>query len=152
MKKFLSVFISILLLSSLAACGGETNTVKDFAVEDAGTLLESGAFTESLTGIDTEVACALYGIDETTVTGCAAYGATATSAEELAIFTFDSEDSAQAALKQLGYRIEDRTEELRDYLPDELPKLEGAVTQQRGASVLLLIAQDSQGWEKLLED
>ncbi len=154
MKKFPSVIISALLVLSLAACGGGQGEVKPFDPDaDAKTLLEAqGVFSASMTAIDTEVACALYGIDETTVTGCAAYGATATSAEELAIFTFDSEDSAQAALKQLGYRIEDRTEELRDYLPDELPKLEGAVTQQRGASVLLLIAQDSQGWEKLLED
>ncbi len=154
MKKFPSVIISALLVLSLAACGGGQGEVKPFDPDaDAKTLLAAqGVFSASMTAIDTEVACALYGIDETTVTGCAAYGATATSAEELAIFTFDSEESAQAALKQLGYRIEDRTEELRDYLPDELPKLEGAVTQQRGASVLLLIAQDSQGWEKLLED
>ena len=154
MKKFLALLLVFLIAASLAACGGGQGEVKPFDPDaDAKTLLEAqGVFSASMTAIDTEVACALYGIDETTVTGCAAYGATATSAEELAIFTFDSEDSAQAALKQLGYRIEDRTEELRDYLPDELPKLEGAVTQQRGASVLLLIAQDSQGWEKLLED
>ena len=127
MKRFPSVVISVLLALSLAGCGGQ-DAPRPFDPEsDAQALTEAqGVFSASMTAIDADVACALYGIDENTVTGCAAYGATATSAEELALFTFDSEDSAQAAVKLLQLRVEDRTEELRDYLPDELPKLEKA--------------------------
>lgn len=142
MKKFLSVFISILLLSSLAACGGETNTVKDFAVEDAGTLLESGAFTESLTGIDTEVACTRYGVDPATVTSGAVYGSTGATAEELAVLTFDSAAHAEDAKKAVGYWLEDQIEAMASYLPLEVSKLEKTILEVRGASLLLVVAND----------
>lgn len=152
MRKCLSVFVSVLLALSLAGCGGQ-DAPRPFDPEsDAQALLDAqGVFSAPMTAIDGDVACALYGIDESAVTGCAAYSATATSAEELAVFAFDSEDSAQAAAKLLQTRIEDRTEELRDYLPDELPKLEKARVEQRGATALLLVCADYDAAGKLLE-
>lgn len=152
MRKCLSVFVSVLLALSLAGCGGQ-DAPRPFDPEsDAQALLDAqGVFSAPMTAIDGDVACALYGIDEDTVTGAAAYSATATSAEELVIFAFDSEDAAQAAAKLLQTRIEDRTEELRDYLPDELPKLEKARVEQRGATALLLVCADYDAAEKLLK-
>lgn len=152
MKRFPAVVISVLLALSLAGCGGQ-DAPRPFDPEaDAQALTEAqGVFSAPMTAIDADVACALYGIDENTVTGCAAYGATATSAEELALFIFDSEDSAQAAAKLLQLRIEDRTEELKDYLPDELPKLEKARVEQRGATALLLVCADYDTAGALLE-
>ena len=81
------------------------------------------------------------GIDENTVTDCAVYGST-TSAEELAILAFSSNEEAKTAQTLLQYRIEDRTDELRDYLPDELPKLEKAIIELRESSILFVIAAD----------
>ncbi len=103
-----------------------------------------------MTEIDQTTACALYGIDETTVTGSAVYGATG-CAEELAVFTLADADAAQTAAKQLGYRVEDRKEGLADYMPAELPKLDKAVVETRGNSVLLVIAADYAGVETFLE-
>ena len=76
-----------------------------------------------------------------TVTDSAVYGSTS-SAEELAIFTFSDETSAQAAAQQFTYRVEDRRDELENYLPDELPKLDSAIVEVRGNSALLVIAAD----------
>jgi hypothetical protein len=146
MKKVLLVFLSALLCLSLAACGSGSSAQAEPAPfdpeADAQTLLDSGAFSESLTPIDQSVACALYGIDESTVTSSAAYGSLGTTAEELAIFTLTDEAAAQTALKDLQYRVEDRTEELKSYLPDEVSKLDQAVLEQRGTSVLLVVAAD----------
>lgn len=150
-RKFFMLIIAILLGWSFTACSKEEQRPFD-PESDAQALVEAqGVFSAPMTAIDVDVACALYGIDDTTVTGCAAYGATATSAEELAVFTFDSEDSAQAAIKLLQTRITDRTEELRDYLPDELPKLEKARVEQRGASALLLVCADYDAAAKCLD-
>lgn len=142
MKKLLCGILSLALCLSLAACGGKDPA--PFEPEaDAQTLLNSdGVFSEGLEAIDASAACALYGIDEATVTSAAVYGSTGATAEELAIFAFSSAEDAKAAQTQLQYRVEDRTEELRDYLPNELPKLEKAVIQVRGASVLLVVAAD----------
>ena len=38
--------------------------------------------------------------------------------------------------------MEDRTEALASYLPNEITKLQSAVTEARGSSVLLVIAAD----------
>ena len=142
MKKRLCVALSLSLLFSLAACGGKEEKAAPFSPGDATTLLESGAFSEALESIDAETACALYGIDETTVTDAAVYGSTGTTAEELAIFTFTDQDTAQAALTALGYRVEDRKDAMADYLPNEVPKLEKAILEQRENTVLLVVASD----------
>lgn len=140
-KKFLCVFCSAALCLSLAACGGEPAATFDPA--DAPALLAAeGAFTETLEEIDRDTACALYGIDETTVTACAVYGSTGATAEELAIFVLTDETAADAARTALGYRVEDRREELADYLPNETVKLDHAIVEQRDTTVLLVVAAD----------
>lgn len=130
-----------MLVLSLTACGGGKKAFAPAA--DAQALLSAdGVFSEALEPIDQATACALYGIDESSVTGCAVYMANATSAEELAIFTFSGEEEAQTAAALLGYRIEDRIDGLTDYLPNEIPKLEGALVETRGNSALLIVASD----------
>lgn len=142
MKKFLSVFFSALLTVSLTACKQESSPAAFSPDSDAQTLLDSGAFTEALTQIDTEVACARYGIDPATVTGGAVYGSTGATAEELAIFTFDTPDHAEDAKKAVGYWLEDQTEAMSTYLPLEVPKLEKGVLEVREGSLLLVVAND----------
>ncbi|WP_251449065.1 DUF4358 domain-containing protein [Vermiculatibacterium agrestimuris] len=140
MKKILSGIVFAVLCLSLTACGGKTAEFSP--AQDAAELREAeGAFTTALTQIDQATACALYGIDEATVTASAVY-ASPSSAEELAIFTLDSDEAAQAAQTALGYRVEDRLEELEDYMPEEMDKLKDAVIEKRGSSVLLVIASD----------
>ncbi len=150
MKKILSVILSGALALSLAACGEKEPAAFDPAA-DAKTLLDSGAFVDTLEEIDQATACALYGIDESIVTGCAVYMANATSAEELAIFTFSGAEEAQAAATLLGYRVEDQKDALSDYLPGELPKLDKAVVETRSNSVLLAVAADAAPVNDFLE-
>lgn len=141
MKKILTGIISSVLCLSLAACAQVGKAEFDPA-KDAETLLSAeGAFVTTLAQIDQSTACALYGIDEGTVTGCAVYGSPS-SAEELAIFTLNSSQAAEDAATALQYRVEDRAEELEDYMPGEMDKLKDAVIETRGSSVLLVIAAD----------
>lgn len=140
MKKLLSGLLLLPLCLSLAACGKKQASFSP--ARDAAALMDApGVFSSPLTQIDQSTACVLYGIDESTVTESAVYGSTS-GADELAIFTFSGEEDAQAAQTQLQYRVEDRIEELRDYLPQELPKLDGALILVRGASVLFVVAAD----------
>ena len=142
MRKILCAACLSALFLTLSACGGGGEKAEFSPTDDARTLLDSpGVFGEALTEIDQSTACALYGIEETTVTESAVYGSTS-SAEELAIFTFSDETSAQAAAQQFTYRVEDRRDELENYLPDELPKLDSAIVEVRGNSALLVIAAD----------
>ena len=149
MKKLHFVVASLLVVSLLSACGGKGS--KEPApvdpAADAQTLLEAdGVFSGERLEVDQATACTLYGIDEATVESCKVYmGNTGVSLEELAIFTLKDADGAEAALKALGYRLEDQKEAAAgyaDYLKDELSKLDGARTEQRGNSVLLIVAAD----------
>lgn len=146
MKRFLSGLWAAALCLSLSACGGEKSPQPFDPAADAQTLLAtSGLFSESLTQVDKPTACMLYGIDEDLVADCAVYASTGATAEELAIFTLSSQDDVETVSTALGYRVEDRIEGLRDYLPDEVSKLENAVIKTRGASVLLVVAADYAG-------
>lgn len=151
MKKFLSVFLSGVLVFSLSSCGEKALEAFDPAAVYQSLTEASGVFSGELEPVDQATACALYGIDEATVTASAVYMVNATSAEELAVFTLTDEDAAQAAAKQLGYRVSDRIEELTSYLPGEVPKLEGAMVETRGNSVLLLICSNYDAAKKVLE-
>lgn len=152
MKKLLSVFLLTGLLLSLAACGGkEADPPRDFTTADAQTLLDSGAFSEPLEEIDLEIACSLYSLDQGKVTGAAVYGSTGATAEELAVFIFSDTDAATAAKANFETRITDRTEAMADYLPGEVPKLEKAVLEVRGATLLFVVANDYAPVEELLK-
>lgn len=143
MTKRWSGLVAAALCLSLAACGGGDKEAKAFdPAADAQTLLDSGAFSEALVVIDQATACELYGITESTVSSSAIYGSTGTTAEEFAIFTFSNEDDTGTALTALQTRVKDRKEALASYLPDEIPKLDAAVTETRGNSVLLVVAND----------
>lgn len=143
MRKFLFVFLLTGLLLSLAACGGQEETpLRDFTTADAQTLLNSDAFSEALEEIDLDIACELYGLDRNKVNEGAVYGSTGATAEELAIFVFTDADTAQAAQETFQTRIADRSETMKDYLPNEVPKLEKAVLEVRGVTLLFVVAND----------
>lgn len=147
MKKLFCALCSAALCLSLAACGGSgAGAPAPFDPEaDAKTLLETpGVFANPLEEIDQATACALYGIDEATVENCKVYvGNAGVSLEELAVFALTDDTAAEDALAFLQYRVEDQKEAAAGYagyLQEELSKLDGAIVQQRGSSVLLVIA------------
>lgn len=142
MKKFLSVFLFIGILLSLAACKKEEPPKADFTLTDAQTLLDSGAFSEPLEEIDLDIACYLYDLDLDKVSEAAVYGSTGATAEELAVFIFTDAEAAADAKSHFETRITDRTEAMSSYIPTEVPKLEKAVLEVRGATLLFVVAND----------
>lgn len=143
MKKLLSVFLSLCLCLSLVACGGEKTPAEPFSDTVVTTLLESDAFSEELEGIlILELVCELFGVEQDTVTAFGYFGSTGATAEELAFFKFTSEDAAQAAKAGFETRVADRAEAMADYLPNEVPKLEKAIIEVRGNTLLYVVAND----------
>ncbi len=142
MKKFILCLLSAALVLSLAACGGKESEQAAFDPDDAQSLLDSGAFSEALTEVEVEVACGRYGVDPDTVTGGAAYASSGLTAEELALFTFDTPQHAEDAGEAMKLWLKDQTEAMADYLPKEVSKLNDGVIEVRGNSVLLAVAND----------
>ena len=118
---------------------------------DAQTLLDSAAFSEPLEELDLEIACSLYGLDQSKITEAAVYGSTGATAEELAVLVFTDAETASAAKANFEIRISDRAEAMKDYIPTEVPKLEKAVLEVRGNTLLFVVANDYAPAEELLK-
>lgn len=138
--RFLPLAAALCLL--LSACGGGGDATPFDPASAAQALRDSGAFTEALEETDLDTSCMLYGLDADTVSGCAVYTSLSAGAEEIAVLTLKDKEGADAALAALKTRVEDQTEALRDYQPGEVSKLENAIVEQRGNSVLLAVAAD----------
>ena len=108
------------------------------------TVLDSGAFSVELTELDAALLYDFsgYGLDSSTLTASKAYSASG-FAEQVSVTVWKDEAAAQAAVDMFKTYLEDMAATYKDYAPAEVPKLENAVLEQRGGSVLLAVANDA---------
>ena len=93
MKNYIAALLAACFLL-LAGCGGAA-PLEPFDAAVITTLLESGSFSEELEVVDADIACLLYGIDQTLISDCVAYLSTGATAEETTLFTLADENSAE---------------------------------------------------------
>ncbi len=141
MRRLLLPLLALCLC--LSACGGGEEA--GYVPEDtAQALLESGAFTQTLETLDKETACeALYGgLDPETVEECVVYTSLSAGAEEIAVLKLTSTDAAETALEALNTRVAAQREALESYQPEEVSKLDNAIVERKGNTVLMVVAAD----------
>lgn len=139
-----------LILCLLAGCGGGKQASYD-TKETPDALFDSGAFSEDLEQIDTDIACEIYGIDEAQLDDCAVYLSTV-AAEEIAVFKFKTEQQAEAAFPLLQQHQTAQTLAYGSYQPLEVPKLENAILSRRGATLLYVVANDAKAAQAALDN
>lgn len=132
--------LAVCLLLLLCACAREEAAPFDRADVDA--LLAADIFSEPPEEVDSPIACALFGIDQSSVTGCAVYLPTSTNAEALALFVVGEGGDVRAVEDACRAWTQNQAESYGDYAPEHVPKLEGAVLQTRGNTVLLVVGSD----------
>ncbi|MCI8478696.1 MAG: DUF4358 domain-containing protein [Oscillospiraceae bacterium] len=148
-KQLLPFALAFALL--LSACGGDTKEKEYDPAATAAALQESTAFSDALEALDKDVAAILYGLEEGTVQDCAVYTSLSAGAEEIAVLVLSDTDATSAALTALKNRVEDQKTALKDYQPAEVSKLDHAIIQQRGNSVLLVVAADPDAAQAVLD-
>ena len=154
MKQLFHIVPAVLALClTLAACGGgnEETAAFDPAVT-AQSLLDSGAFSDALEEVDTSVAATLYGVDEADIADGVVYMSLSAGAEEIAVLVLSDADAAAAAMEGLEAHVADQRAALESYQPDEVSKLDGAILQQKGNSVLLAVCADPAAAKAVLEE
>jgi len=144
MRRMLLPLLALCLC--LSACGGGEEQAAGYdPAATAQALVDAGVFTQAVDTLDLETACtALYGgLDPETVEEGVVYASLTAGAEELAVLKLNSQSAAEAALAALENRVAEQKEALEGYQPEEVGKLDQAIVERRGNTVLLLVAGDS---------
>lgn len=153
MKRAGSRMIAAILVLVLAlvpvACGKDTAKEFDAKVTPKA-LMDAGAFSEELEELEEVILLRLYELDESKVAASAGFASTGLTAEEVAVLEMTDEAAAKDAEALLQARLEYQKESNEDYRPQEMPKLEKAVIQRRGKTLLFLVAADYAAAEKAL--
>lgn len=123
-----------------------------FEAADVETILGTDIFSEKLEQVDAELVYGLYGLSADAVTDCVAYMSTGASAEEVVLFTVADESGVATIENACEWRLEDQTFGYKDYKASEVPKLENAIVEVRGNTVLFVVANDWEGAEKAVAE
>jgi len=142
MKRII-IILSVCLSLLLTGCG-ETNEDRGYAVSDAAVLLDTdGVFTGKMEEVDTEIAAMIYGIDYATVSEATCHMAinSSVSADEISVWVLTDETAAQSAEQSCQTRLESQIDSYTNYCPDQVPKLEEAMVDRIGNTVLLAVGE-----------
>ena len=144
MKKLLPIVLALSLALSLSACGGGEESYKP---EDVRAMADAGAFSEELEELDGDTAFALYGLadrglEREDLTDCAILRSAGATCEEGAVLVFTGADKAKTAKEALENYVQSQIEANTEYRPAEIPKLEAALVDVRGETLLLVVANE----------
>ena len=158
MRRFAGIAaVLFLLLLPLAACGGAEEKAGFDPEITLQALADAGAFSEELEELDGDTAFTLYGLGNSGLER-----EDLTAAKVLRSAGATCEEGGCPGLHQRGTKrrqpsrcwgdyVQKQIDSNRDYRPQELPKLESAVIQQRENTVLLLVAGDLEAAQGVLE-
>ena len=142
LKRALAGVMAGVIALTLVACGGKKKAAEFDAESTPTALMASGAFSEELEQLEEVILLRLYEMDESKVTASAGFASTGLTAEEVAVFEMTDEAAAEEGEALLRAHLEYQKESNVDYRPDEMPKLEDAVVERRGKTLLFLVAAD----------
>ncbi|MBR6709382.1 MAG: DUF4358 domain-containing protein [Clostridia bacterium] len=148
MNRLLALLLSALLCLTVFTACGDTKTITDPAA------LAEALCNDSLHGTD------LYPIDNSLIasvlavtapyTAAHVYATAGDAADEIAVFVAESEAAAAAILEQLEAHQVAFSQLYSTYAPDQCPRIDGALLEQVGNTVVWCIGHDSDAARKLM--
>lgn len=136
--KITSVFmLFVLLIPALASCGQNR---QPYTPGDAQALLDAGVFDGDMVKVES-FPSALYGIDSEDVAGCVSFRAanTAASCDEVTVLILKDAETAKNVVKALREAVESEIENAKSYCPAAVPRLQAAVIDRIGNTVLFAV-------------
>ena len=147
MKKLICAVLCCLFL--LGGCGtAQPEKEVSFPVAvTTQTLLDSGAFSEQLEELELDIAVMLFWLEGEAADyeGSKVYCSTGATSEMAAVISVRDAERVEAVKTALDNWVASQIEAETNYRPAEAEKLENAIVEARGSSVLLVVAAD---WEK----
>lgn len=145
MKKLFALTACLLL--SLTACSSQGKIDDGEAL--AKDLSEKITYQDELNLMDESLAKQLYGIDD--AENLWVYTGSGATAEEVGVIQMADEASAKDALEKAQQRIETQKDAFTSYVPEEIPKLEKAVTEQYGEYVVLSVSDTPEQAKEVIQ-
>ena len=146
MKKIVCALLAAVLLLVGTACEKEPEKEPSFPAEvTTQALLDSGAFSETLEELDLDIAVMMFWLngDVAEYEGSRVYYSTGATAELAAVISVRDESKVPEVEEALKAWVNNEIEAEKDYRPTEVTKLENAIIESRGFTVLLVVADDA---------
>lgn len=141
MKKSLLVVLFAMMMVVVTACGGSKQV--SFSISTAvDTIKTEGAFTDTLTKCDSDKALSLYGLDGSILAEFEVHISTGATAEEIAIFRVKDTADMATVVAACEKRCADQVAACKDYLPDEIDKLNQPIMIEAGNYVIFVVCDD----------
>ena len=150
MKKTVAFLLAIVCLAALlTGCGGSKKTMEPRAFVDD--VLANANFTDSLNQLSDDVVAQYYGVDSADYTSAIAYGGTAATAEQIAVFEAKDSAAAERILSALQTFVAERVEASKSYGPAAAMSLENAPVKIIGNCVVAVVCADSDSALKVVD-
>lgn len=154
MKKLVTLCMLLAVVLSAAGCGKQ-DAPKSFSVDCIRTLVDAGAFSEELEVLEGDIPFALYALADYSLTlkdlkECAAVRSAGATCEEAAVLIFEEDSQAATAKTALEDYLAAQIESNESYRPQEIPKLESAVVEVRGNTLLFAVPADPDAVNEIL--
>ena len=171
-KKILSTLLVCALVCGAAACSGGTPASTTTAAATTAATTEANSASVSNASAEDITAAVLEatpinsafaqneammennfdGIDVSKIKEFSYYVcASGAYPDEIAVFRFDSSDSAASAVAAVSDRLEYQKKTYKDYTPDEYYKLEGAIIAQSGEWLYYIVTSDNSKAETIVK-
>lgn len=150
MKKTVAFLLAIVCLAALlTGCGGSKKTMEPRAFVDD--VLANANFTDSLNQLSDDVVAQYYGVDSADYTSAIAYGGTAATAEQIAVFEAKDSAAAERILSALQTFVAEKVEAYKSYGPAAAMSLENAPVKIIGNCVVAVVCADSDSAVKVVD-
>ena len=148
-KRLFALVLAALAMAVMAGCGARSDDIQIDIADLSRELREKGEFEDELSPISDAAIQKLYGLED--YVSAEVYVSSGATAEEIALFEFDSTEAAAGGLKQAQFRIEGQRADFESYIPQEVPKLDRAVVEQLGRYVVVCVSDGDAAEEALTE-
>lgn len=141
MKKLIALLLAAVMVFPLSACGQKKIAYDVAATADK--LVQTISFEDEMSELPESMLPKLYNIEEQTLTAAKVYVSTGATAEEVAVFEAKTSNDAKTIENAAKARIEKQKNSFRDYVPEEMPKLENPVIVTEGNYVILCVSNQN---------
>ena len=144
-----AILMALTLFSGCSQTGSKTITAPTDEV--AQKLMDSLSFEYPLNQLPEDAANRLYKLDGEILEEQAVYvGTGGALADEVSVWRVKDEKDAKTVQEAAEKRVENQKISFKDYVPEEMPKLEKAVIQVDGDTVILCVSSDPEKAKEII--